>query len=91
MLNRELTVALSSGDPAVFGNLGRLYDYVRVLVSTKVTGLITLGVLARESLMISELKPEEKDIAVAKWDRRWQALLRDVIKAQVPTVDSQKD
>ncbi|KAG8971485.1 hypothetical protein FRC05_011058 [Tulasnella sp. 425] len=80
MLNHGLTVALSSDDPAVFGNLGLSYDYFQVLVSSEVTGLITLGVLARESLMISELEPEEKDIAVAKWDRRWQAFLRDIIQ-----------
>lgn len=80
MLNHGLTVALSSDDPAVFGNLGLSYDYFQVLVSSEVTGLITLGVLARESLMISELEPEEKDIVVAKWDRRWQAFLRDIIQ-----------
>ncbi|KAG9019560.1 hypothetical protein FRB90_000468 [Tulasnella sp. 427] len=80
MLNHGLTVALSSDDPSVFGNLGLSYDYFQVLVSSEISGLLTLGVLARESLMISELGPEEKKQAVAKWDRRWRAFVQDIIQ-----------
>ncbi|KIO32496.1 hypothetical protein M407DRAFT_213600 [Tulasnella calospora MUT 4182] len=80
MLNHGLTVALSSDDPAVFGNLGLSFDYFQVLVSSEVTGLTTLGVLARESLLISELEDKQKEKAVAKWDRRWQAFLKEIIQ-----------
>jgi adenosine deaminase CECR1 len=67
LLNNGVPVALCSDDPAVFGNMGLTFDYFQVgqegtivgesnkeqvLVSSEITGLSTLGSLARDSIEV---------------------------------------
>jgi adenosine deaminase CECR1 len=52
-INHGVPVCLCSDDPAVFGNMGLSFDYYQVLVASEVTGLITLGSIARDSLKVS--------------------------------------
>ncbi|KDQ18077.1 hypothetical protein BOTBODRAFT_29392 [Botryobasidium botryosum FD-172 SS1] len=85
LLNHGVTVALCSDDPSVFGNTGLTYDFFQVLLSSEVTGLITLATLARDSLAHSELEPEEKKIALEKWERRWALFVEEVTKETLPT------
>ncbi|KAG8801906.1 hypothetical protein FRC17_006529, partial [Serendipita sp. 399] len=46
----KTSVALASDDPGIFSNIGLSYDFFQVLVSSEISGLMTLGVLARQSL-----------------------------------------
>ena len=68
LMNNGVPVALCSDDPAVFGNMGLTYDYFqvrgcafslgiidtsyKVLAASEVTGLSTLGALARDSIEV---------------------------------------
>lgn len=54
LMNNGVPVALSSDDPAIFGNMGLTYDYFQVLVASEVTGLITLGEMAQDSIRVSQ-------------------------------------
>ncbi|KAI0063425.1 adenosine deaminase-like growth [Artomyces pyxidatus] len=78
MLNNGIPVALSSDDPAVFGSMGLSYDFFQVIVSSEVTGLITLGQMARDSLEFSTLPTSEKEEAIASWERRWHRFVEEV-------------
>ncbi|KAG8861949.1 hypothetical protein FRB96_002392 [Tulasnella sp. 330] len=80
LLNNGVPVALACDDPSVFGNLGLSYDFFQVLVASEITGLVALGVMARESILSSSLEDEEKVDALAKWDRRWKRFLDELIQ-----------
>ncbi|KIJ35773.1 hypothetical protein M422DRAFT_180404 [Sphaerobolus stellatus SS14] len=76
--NNGVPIALSSDDPAVFGNLILSYDYYQVLVSSEVSGLITLAVTARDSIQFSTLKDSEKQELLQIWERRWKAFVEEI-------------
>ncbi|KAG8217611.1 Metallo-dependent hydrolase [Butyriboletus roseoflavus] len=57
LLNHGVPVALSSDDPAMFQNMGLSYDFYQVLVASEVTGLLTLGHLARDSIVVYIPRP----------------------------------
>ncbi|EPQ58065.1 adenosine deaminase-like growth [Gloeophyllum trabeum ATCC 11539] len=78
IVNHGIPVALCSDDPAVFGNMGLSYDYFQVLVASEVTGLTTLGQIARDSLEFSTLDAEAKGKALAAWEKRWQEFCNEV-------------
>lgn len=78
LLNNGIPVALCSDDPAVFGNMGLTYDFFQVLAASEVTGLIALGEMARDSLKYSTLELEEKQHAIALWEKRWLKFVDDV-------------
>ncbi|KDQ60895.1 hypothetical protein JAAARDRAFT_67324 [Jaapia argillacea MUCL 33604] len=71
ILNQGIPVALCSDDPAVFGNMGLSFDFFQVLMGSEITGLLTLGQMARDSLEHSTLKGSEKSQAIALWEKRW--------------------
>jgi adenosine deaminase len=52
-INHGIPVCLCSDDPAVFGSMGLSFDYYQVLVASEITGLMTLGKIARDSLKVS--------------------------------------
>ena len=70
LMNQGVHVALSSDDPAIFGNMGLSFDYyqvcllfsasdlgdgdpvAQVLVASEVSGLTTMGEVARESIRV---------------------------------------
>lgn len=79
MLNNGVPVALSSDDPSVFGNMGLTYDYFQVLVASEVTGLSTLGALARDSIEFSSMDLEQKDRARAAWETAWKEFLEYIV------------
>jgi len=81
LLNNGVPVALSSDDAQVFGNPGVSYDFYEVLVSSEITGLPALGIIARQSLLSSSLDDTQKVEAVAAWDRRWAEFLNDIVEA----------
>ncbi|KAI0748685.1 Metallo-dependent hydrolase [Daedaleopsis nitida] len=71
LMNQGVHVALSSDDPAMFGNMGLSFDFFQVLVASEVTGLLTLREMARDSVKFSCLDDEGKAPALAVFDRRW--------------------
>ncbi|KAI0053868.1 adenosine deaminase-like growth [Auriscalpium vulgare] len=78
MLNQGIPVALSSDDPSVFGAMGLSYDFFQVIVASEVSGLITLATMARDSLEFSTLDADEKERAIALWERRWYEFVDEV-------------
>ncbi|TFK54821.1 Metallo-dependent hydrolase [Heliocybe sulcata] len=78
IVNHGVPVALCSDDPAIFGNMGLSFDYFQVLVSSEITGLTTLGQIARDSLEHSTLEGEAKAHALAVWEKRWQQFCKEV-------------
>lgn len=80
MLNNGLPVALCSDDPAVFGSMGLSYDYFQVLASSDLSGLMTLGELAQDSIKFSCLGDEDKQIALTAWQRRWEAFIDMIVE-----------
>ncbi|KAF8590054.1 adenosine deaminase-related growth [Ramaria rubella] len=78
LLNYGVPVALSSDDPAIFGNLDLSYDFYQVLVSSEITGLATLAVAARDSIEFSTLSGPEKARFLALWEKRYAAFVDDV-------------
>ncbi|RPD64538.1 Metallo-dependent hydrolase [Lentinus tigrinus ALCF2SS1-7] len=75
LMNQGIHVALSSDDPAMFGNMGLSFDFFQVLVASEVTGLITLREMGRDSLKYSCLDPEDKARALSLHDQRWSKLV----------------
>ncbi|KIM25983.1 hypothetical protein M408DRAFT_314007 [Serendipita vermifera MAFF 305830] len=79
MLNHGVPIALASDDPGIFSNIGLSYDFFQVLVSSEISGLMTLAVLARESFQHAILDEEEKKRALAVWDARWARYIEEVV------------
>ncbi|CCM02237.1 uncharacterized protein FIBRA_04318 [Fibroporia radiculosa] len=80
MINHGLPVVLSSDDPAAWGSTGMTYDFYQVLVSSEVSGLITMGELARDSLKYSCLDDDEKQHALAAYNEQWSKFVEWVVK-----------
>nr|BAN05623.1 adenosine deaminase-like growth factor [Flammulina velutipes] len=79
LINNGIGVALCSDDPAVFGNMGLSFDFFQVIAASEVTGIIQLGAMARDSISHSLLEPEQKELAIEKWTRRWEQFLQAVV------------
>ncbi|KAF8637377.1 hypothetical protein AX17_002876 [Amanita inopinata Kibby_2008] len=79
MLNNGIPVALSSDDPGTFGHMGLTFDYYQVLVSSEITGLSTLGALARDSIEFSSLDEKDKRRAFEDWERRWSEFVHYIL------------
>ncbi|KAF9445430.1 Metallo-dependent hydrolase [Macrolepiota fuliginosa MF-IS2] len=79
LLNNGVPVALSSDGPSVFGNMGLTYDFFQVLVASEVSGLSTLGVLARDSIEFSMMTVEEKKRALLVWEEEWRIFLEQIV------------
>ncbi|KAI0340075.1 Metallo-dependent hydrolase [Trametopsis cervina] len=71
LINHGVPVTLCSDDPAVFGNMGLSFDFFQVLVSSEISGLITMKELARNSFKYSSLDEPDKRQATAAWDKQW--------------------
>ncbi len=56
-MNQGVPITLNSDDPAVFGNMGLSFDFFQVLIVSKVTGLLTVKALARDSLKVCCRQP----------------------------------
>ncbi|EMD40416.1 hypothetical protein CERSUDRAFT_111019 [Gelatoporia subvermispora B] len=80
LMNQGVRVALCSDDPAIFGNMGLSFDYYQVLVASEVSGLTTMGEIARDSIRFARLDAEEKERALALFEKRWAKFLQDVIR-----------
>jgi len=78
VINNGVPVCLNSDDPAVFGSMGLSYDFYQVLVSSEVSGLLTLAQLARDSLQFSMLAPAEKEEALKIWEKRWAGYVQEI-------------
>ncbi|CAE6470123.1 unnamed protein product [Rhizoctonia solani] len=72
LLNNGVPIALSSDNPAVFGNVG-------VIVASEATNLLSLKQLARQSLEHSLLSAEDKKKAIQLWEKRWDAYIEDIV------------
>ncbi|KAI0945708.1 hypothetical protein AcW1_001866 [Taiwanofungus camphoratus] len=82
LVNHGVRVALCSDDPAVFGNMGLSFDYFQVLVASEVTGLLTMGEFARDSIRHSSLNEEEKRNALRLWEEQWVNFLGWVVQEE---------
>ncbi|KAF8912035.1 hypothetical protein CPB84DRAFT_1812196 [Gymnopilus junonius] len=79
VLNNGVPVVLCSDDPSVFGNMGLTFDYYQVLAASEITGLSTLGALARDSLEFSTLNGDDKRAALTEFERRWNEFIEYVV------------
>ncbi|KAF9227808.1 Metallo-dependent hydrolase [Gyrodon lividus] len=79
LLNHGVPVALSSDDPAMFQNMGLSFDFYQVLVASEVTGLLTLGHLARDSITHSMLNESEKSELMKTWEAHWLRFLQELV------------
>ncbi|KAG9318585.1 Metallo-dependent hydrolase [Chiua virens] len=79
LLNHGVPVALSSDDPAMFQNMGLSFDFYQVVVASEVTGLLTLAHLARDSILHSMLREDEKGRLMTSWESHWQGFVRDLV------------
>ncbi|KAG8740307.1 hypothetical protein FRC12_016039 [Ceratobasidium sp. 428] len=80
LLNNGLTIALCPDDPAIFGNMGLSFDFYQVIVTSEITGILSLGQLARQSLEHSLLDPAEKNKAISHWEKRWAAFIDEIVE-----------
>ncbi|KAF9227807.1 Metallo-dependent hydrolase [Gyrodon lividus] len=78
IMNQGIPVTLASDDPAMFNSMGLSFDFYQVLVVSEVTGLLTLGQMARDSITYSMLEEEDKQKAMAVWERRWKTFIEEV-------------
>ncbi|EIW74707.1 Metallo-dependent hydrolase [Coniophora puteana RWD-64-598 SS2] len=83
LLNNGVPVALSSDDPALFGNMGLTFDFFQVVAASEITGLITLGELARDSITYSMLNESDKKTVTENWEKRWKAYLEELISLPI--------
>jgi len=82
LLNNGVPVSLSCDDPAVFGNMGLTFDYFQVLVASEMSGLSTLGTLARDSIEFSMLNEDEKRKLLENFESRWIEFVDYVVSYQ---------
>ncbi|KAG2123549.1 Metallo-dependent hydrolase [Suillus cothurnatus] len=78
IMNQGIPVVLSSDDPAMFNSMGLSFDFFQVLVASEVTGLLTLGQMARDSITYSMLDERNKRTAMDAWERRWAKFVEEV-------------
>ncbi|KAJ8581397.1 Metallo-dependent hydrolase [Rhizopogon salebrosus TDB-379] len=78
IMNQGIPVVLSSDDPAIFNSMGLSFDFFQVLVASEVTGLLTLGQMARDSITYSMLDEQSKRAAMDAWERRWHKFIEEV-------------
>ncbi|KIL67962.1 hypothetical protein M378DRAFT_122268 [Amanita muscaria Koide BX008] len=83
MLNNGIPVALSSDDPGTFGHMGLTFDYYQVLVSSEITGLSTLGAIARDSIEFSMMTDNEKQRAMTNWEKRWKEFIEGILSLEL--------
>ncbi|CCA69259.1 related to adenosine deaminase [Serendipita indica DSM 11827] len=79
MLNHGVPVALASDDPGIFSNIGISYDFFQVLVASEISGLMTLGVLARQSIEHALLGAESKAELLKVWDCQWTEYIEEIL------------
>ncbi|KIJ69088.1 hypothetical protein HYDPIDRAFT_23945 [Hydnomerulius pinastri MD-312] len=82
LLNHGVPVALSSDDPAMFQNMGLSFDFYQVIAASEITGLLTLGHLARDSITHSMLSDTEKARVREAWETRWNSFLQELIHSE---------
>lgn len=80
LINHGVPVALSSDDPSLFQNMGLSFDFFQVLAASNVTGLLTLGHIARDSIQYSMLTADEKARATLKWEERWERFVDEIVE-----------
>ncbi|OAX42292.1 Metallo-dependent hydrolase [Rhizopogon vinicolor AM-OR11-026] len=78
IMNQGIPVVLSSDDPAMFNSMGLSFDFFQVLAASEVTGLLTLGQMARDSITYSMLDERSKQTAMIAWERRWANFVEHV-------------
>ncbi|KIY43531.1 adenosine deaminase [Fistulina hepatica ATCC 64428] len=87
LINHGVPLALCSDDPGKWASMGLSFDFYQVLVSSEVSGLLTLGQLARDSIYYSTLDERAKRAAVDSWEKRWRSFLEYVVEQGVTARD----
>ncbi|KLO10537.1 adenosine deaminase-related growth [Schizopora paradoxa] len=83
LINQGVPVALCSDDPSVFGNMGLSFDFFQVLMGSDINGLLTLRMLARQSLEHSTLADEEKAKAIVSWEKQWANFVKSITDGRI--------
>lgn len=78
LLNHGVPVTINSDDPAIWGSTGISHDYYQVMISSEVSGLMTLYEMAKRSIEVSFLDDAAKAQAVSAWERCWTAFEEEV-------------
>ncbi|KAH8826921.1 hypothetical protein DL96DRAFT_1669676 [Flagelloscypha sp. PMI_526] len=83
LLNHGVPLTLSCDDPAVFGNMGLTFDFFQVLVSSEISGLVTMAEIARDSIKYSLMEKEEKVKALETYERKWQQFIQTIVDNEI--------
>jgi len=78
LLNHGVPVTINSDDPAIWQSTGISHDYYQVMISSEVSGLMTLYEMAKRSLEASFLEDDAKTRAIQDWEGHWQAFVKEV-------------
>ncbi|KAH8826920.1 Metallo-dependent hydrolase [Flagelloscypha sp. PMI_526] len=79
LYNSGVPIALSSDDPAVFGNLALSFDFFQVLVGSEISGLLTMADIARDSIKYSLMNEDEKAKASKNYEKKWEEFAQWVL------------
>jgi len=78
LLNHGVPVTINSDDPAIWQSTGISHDYYQVMISSEVSGLMTLYEIAKRSLEVSFIDEAQKVQAIKNWERHWDAFVEEV-------------
>lgn len=78
LLANGLPVALCSDDPCIFGNSGLSHDFFQVLVGYENVDLISLGELARLSIVHSAMPDTQKKRCLELYRQDWLSFCKSI-------------
>ncbi|KAI0745565.1 hypothetical protein C8Q76DRAFT_789934 [Earliella scabrosa] len=86
IIKHGVPIALCSGDPSVFGNMGLAFDFFQVFGASEVNGLHTL--LAWDTIRFSGFDDDEKKRALRMLERRWAKFVTRTLLATEYSVET---
>ncbi len=77
-LARGVPCVIGSDDPAIFGNEGLSYDFWEAVVAWELD-LKAVKQLVLNSFQYSAMTQQEKDLAEASWEKKWEEFIKSVL------------